>query len=282
MKEISIRTYIYLGALHWHLVKLNPALVYKARGENGILESLLILKERIDEAGLSVTLRAGWKLWKIAEEIEADKELDDLPSDMRLRITEAACDLENTLVAEAEGKAAYLITEKRLDKEKLVRKQSALLANGVWKSLPHICTSDFTSACKAIVFELPTAAAFHILRCTEGGLRHYYTGVIKRNRLNPSKRMWGALVLQMRDKKTNKPPVELLDTLDRIRINFRNPTNHPDKIYDIEEAQDLFGLCVDAINRMVKAKNWYLPEDSIRGIRKKYLENSENKDGDAT
>ncbi|MCH8069815.1 MAG: hypothetical protein IID16_11195, partial [Candidatus Marinimicrobia bacterium] len=82
--------------------------------------------------------------------------------------------------------------------------------------------------------------------------------------------------------KTNKPPVELLDTLDRIRINFRNPTSHPDKIYDIEEAQDLFGLCVDAINRMVKAKNWYLPEDSIRSIRKKYLENSENKDGDAT
>jgi len=39
--------------------------------------------------------------------------------------------------------------------------------------------------------------------------------------------------------------------LDNIRRSFRNPTQHPDKIYDIQEVQDLFGLCIDAINRMI-------------------------------
>ena len=36
--------------------------------------------------------------------------------------------------------------------------------------------------------------------------------------------------------------------LDRIRANYRNPTNHPEKIYNIEEAQDLFNLCVGVVN----------------------------------
>jgi len=43
------------------------------------------------------------------------------------------------------------------------------------------------------------------------------------------------------------------DHLDHIRRSFRNPTQHPDKIYDIQEAQDLFGLCVDAVNRMSRS-----------------------------
>jgi hypothetical protein len=45
----------------------------------------------------------------------------------------------------------------------------------------------------------------------------------------------------------------LLNQLDYIRAQFRNPTQHPDKIYDIQEVQDLWGLCVDVINRMVKS-----------------------------
>jgi hypothetical protein len=52
--------------------------------------------------------------------------------------------------------------------------------------------------------------------------------------------------------RSNNPPVELLDTLDNIRTNFRNPTNHPEKIFEIDKVQDLIFLCVDSINRMVK------------------------------
>ena len=115
--------------------------------------------------------------------------------------------------------------------------------------------------CKAIAFELPTAAAFHQLRCVEGALKHYYQCVIKRNRLPDKQKMWGPMIDQLRSKKTNKPPVELLDTLDRIRVNFRNPTNHPEKEYDTDEAQDLFGLCVDALNRLVKDTHWKRPDD---------------------
>jgi hypothetical protein len=54
-----------------------------------------------------------------------------------------------------------------------------------------------------------------------------------------------------------KPPAgPLLNNLDNIREHYRNPTQHPDKVYDINEVQDLFGLCIDAINRMVSSKQW--------------------------
>jgi hypothetical protein len=40
--------------------------------------------------------------------------------------------------------------------------------------------------------------------------------------------------------RSKPPPAALLDNLDGLRRNFRNPTQHPEKVYDIHEAQDLF------------------------------------------
>jgi hypothetical protein len=53
--------------------------------------------------------------------------------------------------------------------------------------------------------------------------------------------------------KGKKPDAVVLQNLDHIRVSFRNPTQHPDKIYDIQEAQELFSLCIEAVNRMIAA-----------------------------
>lgn len=104
-----------------------------------------------------------------------------------------------------------------------------------------------------MAFERPTAAAFHLLRATEGVLRHFYCSVVKRNRIDPL--LWGPIITALRDRR--KPPAaSLLANLDNIRVSFRNPTQHPEKIYDIHEVQDLFGLCIEVINRMVTAPQW--------------------------
>jgi hypothetical protein len=54
-------------------------------------------------------------------------------------------------------------------------------------------------------------------------------------------------------KRSDAPPRSLLDGLDNIRHNFRNPTQHPEAIYDIQEAQDLLSLSLDAVGRAFKA-----------------------------
>ena len=82
-------------------------------------------------------------------------------------------------------------------------------------------------------------------------LRDYYCSVVKQKRLPETKRMWYPMVEQMR-KRRNPPPSELLDALDQIRQNYRNPTQHPDARYDIDMAQDLVGICIPVINQMAQ------------------------------
>lgn len=76
------------------------------------------------------------------------------------------------------------------------------------------------------------------MRATESVLRDYYRAVVKQKRVDPL--LWGPMVEQMRTRKAKRPPTALLDQLDSIRIHFRNPTQHPDAVYDIHEAQTLW------------------------------------------
>jgi hypothetical protein len=50
----------------------------------------------------------------------------------------------------------------------------------------------------------------------------------------------------------NIPKRIIVDHLKNIGQNFRNPTQHPDMIYDIDEVQNLLALCLDVVNRMIK------------------------------
>jgi hypothetical protein len=70
---------------------------------------------------------------------------------------------------------------------------------------------------------------------------------------NNAWRLWGPMIQQMRAKKTNQPPAPLLDHFDNIRVDFRNPTQHPDAEYDMNDAQNLLNVAVDAVARAVSA-----------------------------
>lgn len=108
---------------------------------------------------------------------------------------------------------------------------------------------DFASGCRCIALNLPTAAAFHLMRCVEGVLRAYYCQVVKRGRVK--KLMWPDMIEHLK-KRRDSPPKPLLDNLDNIRFNFRNPTQHPDARFDLDEAQDLLALCIEAVNRTMR------------------------------
>lgn len=73
-----------------------------------------------------------------------------------------------------------------------------------------------------------------------------YNAFKKRDRLkNP---MWGSIIKELRGKRNPKPSDKLLDHLDGMRVHFRNPTQHPDVFYNIDEAQDLLNQTMTAIN----------------------------------
>jgi hypothetical protein len=211
-----------------------------------VLENINVFLDYLREFKLPVTERAAFDLQQLRDRLAKSDSGHELTSDEASELAKVMGDLRKTLFAEAKGNVAFIVTDKRIDVNKLLADMSALMAPNVFDSLPDIAQYDFIEAGKCIAFELPTAAAFHLLRGTEALLRHFYCSFVKRGRVDI---LWGPMVSHLRSRKTPSPS-PLLDNLDNIRRSFRNPTQHPDKTYDIEEAQDLFGLCIDVVNRM--------------------------------
>ena len=158
-----------------------------------------------------------------------------------------------TFDAESEGIFPFYTTDKRYNLESLIGGISKLFRPGVYDLLPDIAKTDFSEAGYCIAFERPTAAAFHILRGTEDVLRNYYKKFIRGKK---GVKTWGQMTFDLKNKNKGKMPNSVIvNHLINIKDSFRNPTQHPDKIYDIHEVQDLLSLCIDVINRMVHGIN---------------------------
>jgi len=158
--------------------------------------------------------------------------------------------LENIVFAEALTKKIYVLPSRRFNTDFLLSNPDKLLKGGAFEKLEEIAKVDFASSCRCILFGEATAAAFHILRATESVLKSYYFHHRRQNRL--AKPMWGQMVDQLRSKSRNKPSDSLLASLDLIRTAYRNPTQHPEAVYEIDSAQDLFGVCLDVIGKMAE------------------------------
>ena len=251
MQSKSIVEYVTFGTALRYLQDVTNG--EPIHGDAMILDTIDRFLTNLQKFGLKVTSRAAYPLSTVRDELAKTDPKHVLTTDEATRLGKIMTDLRRTLMAEALGIMAFVVTDKRLDVNKLLQDVRGLLAPKVFDAMPDIARYDFTEAGRCIAFERSTAAAFHLLRGTESVLRNYYCSIVRRNRVKPL--LWGAMVESLG--KCRKPPERpLLDNLDNIRRSFRNPTQHPEKVYDIEEVQDLFGLCVDVVNRMAGSNRW--------------------------
>lgn len=259
VKPRPIWQYIFFGTALRYLQDCRDT-NWPLHTDGGVVSNLRWFLDDLEAFDLPVTHAGSGKLHTMLEKLQKDK--SERLSDEDAKALGNELDLvRHTLQAESCLSLAFIVTEKRIDAKKLLDDVGSLMAPQVMPELPSIAKLDLQAAGRAIAFELPTAAAFHTLRATEAVLRHLYCCVIVQRRLkNP---MWAGMIDQMRKKKTKRPDDALLDVLDRIRVNFRNPTNHPEAIYDIHEAQDLFLACVEAIRRMVTSSLWKTPVEPL-------------------
>lgn len=257
----SIEGYIYIGTAIRFLIDSTES--RQLDGEGALYENYVSLRKRCYAYGMPVTGRAidnelGPLFDKLEDEHDGVDLLDEQEEPIRLdskqigELKHAAFRVRSTLMSEAAGVKAYIAREKRYTVDKLLSNVASLMAPGVFGRLPTVAQYDFGEAGRCIAFEAPTAAAFHLMRGTEDVLRWFYCGIVKRNR---RKLMWGPMVEHLKQRRS-PPPQVLLNNLDNLRVSFRNPTQHPEKIYDIEEAQDLLALSIDVVNRMIR----HLPE----------------------
>jgi hypothetical protein len=107
---------------------------------------------------------------------------------------------------------------------------SSLLAATAYARLPENARVDIAEAAQCLTFALPTAAAFHLTRAVETVLQAFYVSAVSARR--------------------KVDHTELFDRLDRIRSGFRNPLQSSETVFNIDEAQRLWELSVDVINRI--------------------------------
>lgn len=253
MQKSRIHRYFVFG-YNYHLLRRNGLDgVILEDGKRALLEFL----EYLDELDLQVTKGIAANLIKIVEELKNSDE-SHITATQTKKIKETLEKLDPTLDSELSLRYAYILTKKRYPLESLLSTPSELLSKNSVNTLAITTKKDFSAACKSIAFSQPTSAAFHLMRALEAQVKVLYFAFKKTKRLE--KPMWGPMTTQLRDKRAPKPSAKLLAHLDSMRVHFRNPTQHPDAFYTMDEAQDLLNQTIAAIN-MIAAE---LPKKDLK------------------
>lgn len=256
--------FLRLGGVLRYLVGAGDAGGYRLNGTNYVLDNLMALRRRLESLDFSVsvnmfdmTLQEYVESFQalIQEHEENEHDEDDvvvvMPDDVAKPLRDCLVAIENTVMAEAKLRMIAVPTARRIAIEQLFNSPETLLGSNVHGSLTSLATEDWSAACRCLAFECCTGAAFHCLRAVEECVRILYTAYFPRRAIN--NRPWGLLTNELANKpRRPRPDPTLITHLDHIRRQFRNPTDHPEKVYDAEEAEDLIHLAADVINRCMR------------------------------
>jgi hypothetical protein len=200
---------------------------------------------------ISAIVPTGWDQAIAAYPKDLDNEQPIAPWQIS-EIRDAAKEFETVLKTECQAMDTYYVSKKGTYSTKdLVENAHHQIPEPSRASLPSQAKADFDQAGKCIAFDVPTAAAFHLLRGTECVIKEYYELVVPGpKRANSKMRNWGVYIRLMRE---HKGDAKVLSLLDHMRDVYRNPVTHPEENYDDESVQVLFGLCISAVVLLIQA-----------------------------
>jgi len=215
MKRISILKYINLGGELSYLRSAQKG--YGVHQPRTVLDNINRFIIDIEKSQLEVTKNAlkELKLFKKVLEIkEENYKINEIEARTLFKI------MNNILFvvrAESERKFTFMISEKRIDANKLLFDITSLFAKEVFNVLPDEIQYDFKESGKCIAFECPTASAFHVLRGLEGLLRVLLSKLDLQT--DTSKMNWKSVITRLESLNFQELSI-LLDNLDNIRIKF--------------------------------------------------------------
>ena len=159
-------------------------------------------------------------------------------------IRTAAEKFETVISAELSNSDTYWVSPKGTHKTSMLLQYAhQAIPQWILQKIPEI-KSDLDEAGRCLVFDVSTAAGFHLLRATETVIRKYYA--MAAGTQPPVKfRNWGAYIRVLR--RVPQVDQKVVSMIDHIREHYRNPILHPEDNLAPDEALVLFGLCVSAI-----------------------------------
>ncbi len=118
--------------------------------------------------------------------------------------------------------------------------------------LPAQFIADLTQAARCLVFDIPTACAFHVCRATESLMIFYYETLAKQKWPHKNKD-WNSYIDHLAKQGA---PRTITDRLREIKDTDRNAYMHPDKNVSTDEAKVLYDLCAGV--------NYYMAEEIVK------------------
>lgn len=157
---------------------------------------------------------------------------------------------EAVLLAALQTADLYYVSPKGgFDTQALTDGGSALFPADLEAKAPE-ALKDVTAAARCIAFELPTAAAFHLLRATEAVLRRYFDDKVGKEH-RPATRNMADFINGMRTRELGDKRV--IEALQALKDLHRNPLMHPDESLEtVEEAINLYAAVRAAIGYMLQ------------------------------
>jgi hypothetical protein len=160
---------------------------------------------------LNFTTAAALKLYQQINEVvpqELNEMIAKVPSGVALssepflpwwvvnNIREAANEFETVLRNECQVMDTYFVSKKgAYSTIDLVERAHHQIPESIRAKVPELTRKDFDQAGKCIAFDVPTAAAFHLLRGTETLIRTYYDlKVPGHKKAKPKMRNWGTYI----------------------------------------------------------------------------------------
>ncbi len=131
----------------------------------------------------------------------------------------------------------------------LIEQAELLIPESIRGLLPEQAKTDIQQAGKCIAYDVPTGAAFHILRAIESVIRAYYQHVTG-NLPKPKMRNWGAYINNLRKAGGDE---KIVGYIEHLKERYRNPVFHPEDNLTPEEAQMFLGACISGICQMLIA-----------------------------
>ena len=106
--------------------------------------------------------------------------------------------------------------------------------------LSQLCKDEIDEGGRCLAYERATASGFHILRSVEVAIRQYLEKIPGFTMPPLNRQNWGEYIKLLKD---NSAAKVIVDALQNIKDNYRNPLMHPEDTLQLDEAIGLFCVC---------------------------------------
>lgn len=178
-----------------------------------------------------------------------------VPSWLIHSVSVAAERFEHVLAEEVRGASTYVAPKVGIyDTSDLADHAERHIPDDLRVHVNARALEDYAAAGRCLVFNLPNAAGFHVLRAVEGVLDDYYKALLGSAAKEP--KGWHdyitALKAVAKSGQMPAPEEKTLRNLDQLRDLDRNPVMHPRDWLTLSEARELFNNATSAITAMAR------------------------------